>query len=127
MKIKGLRPGAAVVLSVVLAAAVAAAGEVVGVDTLMREAERRRGPAIVEGVVSQVFPDRDLMGLIDAEEFRKCKVVSCASLTLPVRWEGPMPELASTVRVDGEVQKEGVRLLFVARALEVTAPAPESR
>ncbi len=127
MKGEGLRAWAAVVLSAVLTAGTAAAGDLVGVDTLMREAERRPGTATVEGVVSQVFPDRDLVGLIDVEEFRKCRVVSCASLTLPVRWKGPMPELASTVRVDGEVQKEGVRLLFVARTLEVTAPPPESR
>ena len=127
MKSTGLRVWAAVALWTVLAAGTTGAGDLVGVDMLMREAERRPGPATVEGVVSQVFPDRDLVGLIDAEEFRKCKVVSCASLTLPVRWKGPMPELASTVRVDGEVHKEGVRLLFVARALEATAPPPESR
>ncbi len=127
MKSEALRSRAAAVLSALLVATTAAAGDVVGVDTLMREAERRAGPATVEGVVSQVFPDRDLVGLIDAEEFRKCKVVTCASLTLPVRWKGPVPELASTVRVDGEVRQEGVRLVFVARALEVTAPPPESR
>ncbi len=123
MRKRAFRSVAAIAFCAALAAA-AAAGGVVGVDALMRDAERHPEPTTVEGVVSQVFPDRDLVGLIDAEEFRKCKVVSCASLTLPVRWEGPMPEVASTVRVEGAVRKEGVRLLFVARALEITAPPP---
>ncbi len=118
----------AFVVSLGLAAAPGAnAAGPLGVDELMRTVDRVSGPVAVEGVVSQVFPDRKLVALIDAEEFRKCQVVTCASLTLPVEWGGALPAVASTVRAQGEVRKQGVRLLFVASSLETTAPPPASQ
>jgi hypothetical protein len=99
----------------------AGAGEpipAVGVRELMQHANRYPGPVLVDGVVSDVFPDRKMLALIDVKEFKDCKVVTCAQLTLPVRWGGPMPVVASTVRVNGAVKKQGVRRVFVADAME---------
>jgi hypothetical protein len=84
----------------------------------MQHADRYPGPVRVDGVVSDVFPDRKMLALIDVKEFKDCKVVTCAQLTLPVRWGGPMPVVASTVRVNGAVKKQGVRRVFVADAME---------
>ncbi len=95
-----------------------AAGDRLGVRTLMEDVEKYPGRIEVVGVVSRLYPDREMLALIDLEEFRECRVVTCAKLTLPVRWRGGMPEVASTVQVTGEVQKDGMRKVFVAHALE---------
>ena len=96
-------------------------------DPFMRTAEPGQR-ATLEGVVSAVWPKQGRLGLIDAEEFKKCGVVTCAQMTLPVLWIGEMPQVASTVHATGEVKKKGMRLMFVAEVLETVAPPPsESR
>lgn len=91
---------------------------VLDVSTLMREAKQLEGSIRVEGVVSQVFPKEQKLGLIDAAEFKRCGVVTCADLVLPVRWSGTMPEPKTHVRLEGEIQKLGVRMEFAAKSLE---------
>ena len=90
--------------------------------------EREGGPPsgvnTVDGVVSQVFADRHMIALIDVAEFKECKVVTCANLTLPVQWQGELPTLTSIVRVTGSVEKQGIRNVFTASALEVLEPSP---
>jgi hypothetical protein len=88
------------------------------VDAFMRSAEPGKR-VTVEGVVSAVWPKRKRLGLIDAEEFRKCRVVTCAQMTLPVLWAGEMPEIASIVHIAGEVSKRGMRLIFDADSLDL--------
>ena len=91
---------------------------VLEVSTLMREIDKHKGPVRVEGVVSRVFPKDQKLGLIDAAEFRKCGVVTCADMVLPVRWSGAMPEVKNLVRLEGEIRDAGGKLEFVARSLE---------
>jgi hypothetical protein len=99
-----------------------------GVREFMDRSSPGTDASTVEGVVSQISPDRELLSLIDVAEFRECKVVTCAKLTLPVRWRGEPPAVASIVRVTGTVQEEGVRRLFSASSLTVVEPPPgESR
>lgn len=88
-----------------------------GVRQLMKNVEKYPGSVRVDGVVSQVFPDQSMLALIDLAEFKECKVVTCAQLSLPVRWDGPMPAVATVVRVDGRVRKQGARRVFVADKL----------
>ena len=90
----------------------------VGVRQFMRHVERYSGPVTVEGVVSRVFPERQMIALIDVQELKECKVVTCARLTLPVHWNGSMPKVKSIVRVNGEVREEGKHLVFFAKALK---------
>lgn len=90
----------------------------IGVREFMRQADRYPGPVTVEGVVSQVFPKHKMLALIDVQEFKECKVVTCAQLTLPVRWNGSMPRVKSIVRVDGEIREEGKHLVFFAKTLK---------
>ena len=82
--------------------------------------------ATVEGVVSAVWPKQGRLGLIDAEEFKRCGVVTCAQMTLPVLWDGEMPLVASIVHVTGKVTKKGMRLMFEASALDTVQPPPET-
>ena len=90
----------------------------VGVDDLMRNPHRcGKGLIRVEGVVSHVVPGDRRVTLIDRREFEKCGL-GCAELTLPVRWSGPMPAVRDLVCMEGEVQDEGGKLIFIARTVE---------
>lgn len=90
----------------------------VGVDEFMINLDRYPGRVLVKGVVSAVSLERKLVGLIDAGEYESCGVVTCAQLTLPVLWKGQMPKVKEAVLVEGQVQKQNGKLLFMARALE---------
>ena len=67
----------------------------------------------VVGVVSRRDAAKGTFSLIDRTEFSKCRSVSCAPASLPVRWTGALPGVAKSVRVKGAVRdtKEG-KFLF---------------
>ena len=90
----------------------------IGVDQLMRKPENHRGTLVVEGVVKSVSKKEQTLALIDVEEYRKCRVVTCSLLALPVRWSGEMPAVLDIVRVEGEVATVNGKMLFAARKLE---------
>jgi len=97
--------------------------KVLGVDDFMKNVDRYRGKVSMEGVVSAVAPEQQVISLIDAKEFQACEVTTCAQLTLPVQWRGPMPAVRDLVRVEGQAQEVKGRLMFVADKLEkVTRP-----
>lgn len=99
----------------------------VGVDSFMRNVDRyRRQPLRVEGVVSAASQEEGSLALIDRAEFERCGL-GCAELTLPIRWSGPMPAIQDTVRVQGEVQKDGGKLVFVAGSVEVVGAGSDER
>ena len=95
-----------------------ASASAIGVDEFMRNVDRHRGTVSVVGVVSSASAERQVVALIDSKEFAECGTTNCASLTLPVRWAGPMPVVQKTVRVEGEVRETGGKLLFIANALQ---------
>lgn len=94
----------------------------VGVRTLMKSPEKYSQQIRVSGVVSQVVEDAKILGLIDLEEYKACNKVTCASLVLPIRWEGTMPEVGQQLTSTGKIQKEGERYLFIANDLVVVSP-----
>lgn len=100
---------------------------VLGVETLMRAPDRYPGRVRVEGVVSAVAAKQQTLALIDTREFQQCGTVDCAELALPVRWTGPMPAVRQTIRVEGQVQEAGGKLVFVARRLEKVQPPSGGR
>ncbi len=67
----------------------------------------------VVGVVSRRDTAKGTFALIDRAEFSKCRSVSCAPASLPVRWTGALPGVTDGVRVKGAVRdtKEG-KFLF---------------
>lgn len=91
---------------------------IVGVREFMKNVTKYQGRVSVEGVVSNISPKQKMLALIDTQEFRECKVVTCAQLTLPVRWKGEMPKVATVVRVDGEVRSEDGQRFFFARDIK---------
>ncbi len=97
------------------------------VATLMREADRHKGPVLVEGVVAKVFPKEQKLGVIDSDEFRRCGTVTCAAEILPVKWAGAMPEPTNFVRIEGEIRKGAAGLELVARSVEKIQPAQASK
>ncbi len=89
-----------------------------GVDDFMKNVDRYQGKVSLEGVVSAVAPKQHAVTLIDAKEFQACGVTTCAQLTLPVQWRGPMPAMGDLVRVTGQAQEVKGKLMFVADKLE---------
>ncbi len=67
----------------------------------------------VVGVVSRRDTAKGTFSLIDRAEYSKCRSVSCAPASLPVRWAGALPVVTECVRVTGAVRetKEG-KFLF---------------
>ena len=101
---------------------------ILAVDTLMRNVGHHRGVVRVLGVVSAISEKDHTLALIDTREFQECGVTTCASLQLPVRWEGALPAERDMVRITGEVKEINGKLLFIAQALEKASPQPkESR
>ncbi len=96
-------------------------GATVGVDQLMKNVDKHRGSINVEGVVSAVSPKDHMLSLIDTQEFKKCAVVTCATLTLPVRWLGTMPSIKDQVRIEGEIKENRGKLIFEAKTLQGAA------
>lgn len=95
----------------------ASAPAVLGVEALMKQPQRHQGRVQVEGVVSAVAPKQQTLVLIDTAEFQKCGTVECAELALPVHWTGPMPAVAKAIRLNGQIEKRGGKLIFVAQTL----------
>jgi hypothetical protein len=89
-----------------------------GIDAFMKNVDRYQGKISLEGVVSAVALEQQAIFLIDAKEFQTCGVTTCAQLTLPVQWRGPMPAVGDLVRVEGQAQKVKGKFIFVADKLE---------
>jgi hypothetical protein len=90
---------------------------VLGVRQLMTNPDQYAAKIQVEGIATQIYPDRHLVTLIDLQEFKDCNSVTCAKLTLPVRWEGEMPNSKDYLRIDGSIQKEDGKMIFIAESL----------
>lgn len=100
----------------------AALAPVLGVDELMTRDPMPRARIAVLGVVSAVDARSKTLALIDRTEFERCRVTSCASLTLPVSWSGAMPSVGQLARLQGQVTEAGGKLVFAARQVEVIKP-----
>lgn len=96
----------------------ASGSSILGVRNYMQNADKHYGTVEVEGVVSQAISAQHVVALIDREEYKECKVVTCALLRLPVFWEGELPAVYDIVRVKGEVGKRDGKGLFIAKELK---------
>lgn len=100
--------------------------KVLGVDAFMNRTDHAGDKGVVEGIVASTAPKDRAFSLIDRKEFDECGSVSCAPLSLPVRWEGKMPAIKTFVRVTGEVRKESGKMIFHATRLESVKSAAGS-
>ena len=94
----------------------------IGVDELMKNVDKYSGEVTVMGVVKAVSDQDGRLSLIDYEEYKRCRVVTCSLLTLPVKWGGEMPSITDVVRMSGHIEEEGEKLVFAASALDKTKP-----
>jgi hypothetical protein len=100
-------------------------GAVLGVDQLVKEVDRYKGPIRVEGIVTAVAPDRHMVALVDAEQFKKCGLLQCPSyLVLPVMWSGVMPSLKDAVIIEGQIKESAGKLFFEAKTLDKSTSQP---
>ena len=90
----------------------------IGVRELMKNPEKFVDEVFVEGVVSRIMLQYQLLALIDIQEVKECKVITCADLVLPVKWIGEMPKLADAVQIKGKIEKENNRMIFKAKDLQ---------
>jgi hypothetical protein len=103
--------------------AAASSQAILGFDEFMKNVDRYRGKVSLEGVVSAVTPEQQAISLIDGGEFQACGVTTCAQLTLPVQWRGPLPAVGDQVSIEGQAQEIKGKLIFVADKLKkVTRP-----
>lgn len=88
-----------------------------GVEAFMRSADPATKSVAVKGVVSGVAKHKQMLGLIDCHEAQECNSLTCAELTLPVKWTGKMPTVGETVQVTGHVTKQAGGKVFLAQAM----------
>ena len=108
---------ASLALGIMLAASRAVAGgpqEVQGVLT----AKSLPARLDVVGVVARRDEKKGTFSLIDRAEFAKCRSVSCAPASLPVRWTGTMPGVTESVRVKGPVRDTNDGKFLFAETVE---------
>lgn len=72
----------------------------------------------VVGVVSRRDAAKGTFSLIDRAEYSRCRSVSCAPASLPVRWSGALPVVAESVRVKGAVRDTGEGKFLFAESVE---------
>ena len=72
----------------------------------------------VVGVVSRRDTAKGTFSLIDRVEFSKCRSVSCAPASLPVRWKGTLPGVSESVRVRGAVRDTKSGKFLFAESVE---------
>lgn len=96
--------------------------KILGVDQFMNGVDQHKGPIRVEGVVIGVAPDKQMMAVVDTDQFRKCGILDCPTyLVLPVTWSGSMPLVKDVVRMQGQIKESGGKLMFEAKSLEKLA------
>lgn len=91
---------------------------VLGINEFMKNVDLYRGKVRLEGVVSAVSSADQSLSVIDVQEFKDCGVTTCAPLTLPVKWPGPLPVVEDVVQLEGEVRESNGKLFFQAQRLQ---------
>ena len=92
--------------------------EILGVRHYMNNFSKYSSQTVqIEGIVSKIYKKRNIIGLIDIQELKECKVVTCAQLTLPIRWNGEMPQIRNRISIIGKAKKEQNGFIFIADSL----------
>lgn len=84
----------------------------------VKSAKTLPGTLEVVGVVAKRNASTGTFSLIDREEFRKCRSVSCANFLLPVRWSGKLPSIASVIKVRGTLRDTQEGMFLFAESVE---------
>ncbi|MGE5664925.1 MAG: hypothetical protein ACM31I_11410 [Deltaproteobacteria bacterium] len=84
----------------------------------VKSARSQSDPLEVVGVVAKRNASAGTFSLIDREEYRKCRSVTCANFLLPVRWAGKLPSITSVVKVKGAVRETREGKFLFAESVE---------
>ncbi len=93
--------------------------QVVHVDELAQSYGDIKGKFVLRGVVAGVKKDEGIMALIDSREFETCGVLSCADNSIPVKYDGELPEPKTIIDVIGRVVQNDKGLIIEAEQIEV--------
>ena len=73
----------------------------------------------LKGVVSFVYPESQMIVLIDNKEYASCGVVTCAINQIPVSYSGSMPNVKDFIIASGMLsQTSDGKLLFKANKIK---------
>ncbi|MEK7812993.1 MAG: hypothetical protein AAB296_04465 [Candidatus Desantisbacteria bacterium] len=98
---------------------------VLNVDDVAADPAAYKGTITVKGVVYSMNTSQKLFTMIDLREYERCKVVTCATKYLKVRWSGNLPVKEKKVMVIGKLREveitttSGKRMEYQLEAMEV--------
>src|SRR5574337_1971487 len=79
-------------------------GGILGVADFQSNPSSIKGMVVVTGVVARISKtDKQRFAIIDTEEAKHCKSISCAEFSLPVQFDGPLPKEWDEVNVTGRI------------------------
>ncbi len=94
-------------------------GSILGVSDVQSDPSSIMGTVVVTGVVARHSEkDKQVFAIVDTDEAKHCKSVSCAKFYLPVRFEGTLPKEWDEVNVTGQIVQQG-GLMFQASKMDV--------
>lgn len=94
-------------------------GGIVGVADIQSDPSSFKDTVSVTGVVARVSEkDKQVFALIDTDEAKHCKSISCAKFYLPVQFNGQMPKEWDEVNATGRIVDQG-GLMFQASKLDI--------
>ncbi len=93
--------------------------QVVHVDELAQSYGDIKGKFVLRGVVAAVKKDEGIIALIDSREFETCGVLTCSENSIPVTYNGELPELKTIVDVIGRVVQNDKGLIIEAEQIKV--------
>ena len=92
------------------------------VATVIQHPDKFTGEFDLVGVVSLVYPGKNLFVVIDTTEFEECGRTDCADEQVPVQWNQSMPKVRDIVNIQGQIKKTDKGYIFIAKQVK-TAPA----
>jgi len=90
----------------------------VQVDDLADNPDKFKGEIVLRAVVSAVNRSDGVFAVIDSREFESCGVLTCAKNSLPVKFNGELPDPRTVVEITGEVVKGEKGLVFDAKRVD---------
>ncbi|VAX34767.1 hypothetical protein MNBD_NITROSPIRAE03-646 [hydrothermal vent metagenome] len=94
------------------------ASEVVNVDDLAKKPEDFKGEFVLHGAVAGVSKTDGVFAVVDSREFESCGVLTCALNTIPVRFDGELPEAKTIVEITGRVMRGENGLIINAESVK---------
>ncbi len=92
---------------------------VVHVDDLAQSPEDFQGEFVLRGVVAGVRKTEGIFAIIDSREFESCGVLTCAPNTIPVKFDGEIPNPKTMVDITGRVDRSEKGLIIDAKRVEI--------